>query len=691
LAFDTIDDLEGTIIHQTSAIRDFLALSNIQKTVVAAPKGCGKTLLIKLKRRSLQNRGYTLLPKNQLVARPPGYAPPFAQDLNRHIRESPQYWSTLWQVAITSAVLKLSDMANMAHLQSALKSVFENEHLADPFQIFMQLLHFRPKDFFDMSRDYQSYLLPVFMKHHTQTAVFIDNVDEFFGHHLKDTSRSGLHGEIAKEFWFDAQIGLLMAVRQIAGHNPHVKIFAAIRTEAFSEKQLSIPDLANVRSHLVTVKFDAEDLRQIFVENIGAESADRLYDAAAADPFERLVGPKSVRLRHPYTGRNEDVFGYVARHTLGRPRDFMTIGKHISELRKTQRDPEQVKAAVNAAATEIATSYITEVSPHLNWFDQDVLFGLIDGNTFDTARVKAMARGYDTAIKRKESAWVNKGDGQNAFATLYAAGLLGIARDHTFRPGPVQHFESVFDLNGHTVRDLRSVPDAKSYLVHNVLGSYLRHRNTTNSWRPNTINIISPGENWTENDDFKFVAQIDVFESEAIRNDPIKSSFFRELFDGALLRAADCIDYKELVGGDGAALADSNGYILVRAVQRMAEELQGSLLNASVRVGLDFGPVRITQSADKGARRLDQGPSIIRSARLQNSSKPDYLLTVPEVVKKLQTYEINWPFFRLEPAAVGFGAAWNGTEWTINAKTPENGGSKAPELIALPLLQFKIE
>jgi hypothetical protein len=692
--YQVIDELADAGIHQTSTIREYLAYENTQRTIVLAPKGCGKTLLIKHKRKSLQNRGFEMLPNNQLVSLAPGYAPPFDDDRTRHIRESPQYWSTLWQIALSIAVLRAErtpsfDLTMSA--TSALRSIVENEQLVDPFHIFVQLLYFQPREFFDAVREFQARLLPAFSRAHSQVALFIDNVDECFGHHLTREKRSGLHGQIANEFWHDAQVGLLMAVRQISGHNPHVKVFATIRTEAFSARQAAIPDLANVRAHMVTIKFDYDDLRHIFVENINQESQDRLVEPHSPDPFRRFVGAGAVAIRHLYTGKLEHIFDYIHRHTFGRPRDYMTIGREISALRRERRTPDEVRMAVNRAAVEIAKSYLTEVSPHFNWFDEDIMFSSLKANSFDSEQFRRLARSYDASARKLETPWRAEGNGGTALADMYASGLIGITRPHSVTPGQIQHFESVFDLNSSVTRQRQELPVSKNYLAHNVLGSYLRHRYTPDRWRAHRVNIISPEQKWIEPDGLMYVMQLDICDSEAIRGDPVRASAFRPMLDAIVEEVLDGIDHHENVGGDGVAFADRNGYILVRAAERMAVALKNSLLNASIRVGLDFGPVMLGKKLGNDGKRFEQGQPVTRSARLQGASAPGHLLTLPAVAETLAEYQINWPFFDLAPHHPGFLAKKSERGWSIQEKAKPAEAEQFERLVALPLHDLKID
>ncbi len=199
------------------------------------------------------------------------------------------------------------------------RNIFENDNLNDPFQIFAQLLRATPKLFFAAFGDFQAHLIPMYSKVHRPTAIFIDSVDEFFAHHLIEQKRHGLFGQLAEEFWYDAQFGLLLAIRQLFSHNPHIKTFAAIRLEAFNAKKGMLPDLANLTAHIFQIRWRGEELKSIFEQNIGFENPARLVSPSAGNELEKFFGAPNLRLRHPYTGKMEQIFEYIIRHTLRRP------------------------------------------------------------------------------------------------------------------------------------------------------------------------------------------------------------------------------------------------------------------------------------------------------------------------------------------------------------------------------------
>ena len=70
--------------------------------------------------------------------------------------------------------------------------------------------------------------------------------------------------------------------------------------------------------------YPIESLREIFVNNIRLEKADRMVrpERLRDDPIEAFLG--RTKVTHVYTGHEEDAFDYVCRHTLLRPRDLMT-------------------------------------------------------------------------------------------------------------------------------------------------------------------------------------------------------------------------------------------------------------------------------------------------------------------------------------------------------------------------------
>ena len=83
---DINQPVEREQILSTPAIEDFLDFDNKNKTVVAAPKGYGKTLLIKYKRHSYEDRGYLLIPQNTMVDIGPKFSGPELDKVDRMVQ-----------------------------------------------------------------------------------------------------------------------------------------------------------------------------------------------------------------------------------------------------------------------------------------------------------------------------------------------------------------------------------------------------------------------------------------------------------------------------------------------------------------------------------------------------------------------------------------------------------------------------
>src|SRR5581483_9400948 len=100
-------------------------------------------------------------------------------------------------------------------------------------------------------------------------------------------------------------------------------------------------------------------------------------------------------------------------------RDFMTIGRKLSELSPDERRREAaLKNAVHDGATAIARGYLNEIQPYLDGIDAYSLFRLIDRNVLTRADCERIfleyAAGTDTPY-----------DPPHVFSALFRAGLLG--------------------------------------------------------------------------------------------------------------------------------------------------------------------------------------------------------------------------------------------------------------------------
>ena len=144
-------------------------------------------------------------------------------------------------------------------------------------------------------------------------------------------------GELSPNVWYFAQLGLVEVAYQLRRINHHLKVFAAIRKEAYARWPQRTAMVQQYRGSAVDIIYTPESLREIFVNNVRLVRTERMVQAERmrSNPLEAFLGRLSVTDVH--TREEEDAFEYVCRHTLLRPRDLMTIGERLTALRPDER------------------------------------------------------------------------------------------------------------------------------------------------------------------------------------------------------------------------------------------------------------------------------------------------------------------------------------------------------------------
>ena len=272
-------------------------------------------------------------------------------------------------------------------------------------------------------------------------------------------------GELSPNVWYFAQLGLVEVAYQIRRINHHLKVFAAIRKEAYARLSQRTAMVQQYRGIAVDLVYSPQSLREIFVNNIRLVKADRMVlpGRVRSNPLEAFLGRTSVT--DTYTREEEDAFEYICRHTLLRPRDLMTIGDRLVALRPDERRNEhRLKEAVNQAAVEIAHEYLAEVAPYVGDVDLERLFQRLPGHILTRAEVEA--------ISTENGAGADEGD--RGLHALYRVGLLGYVQHDLVRGEWRQRFlrpgEATLEPSG-------ALPRATHYLVHPILSDVIGRTN----------------------------------------------------------------------------------------------------------------------------------------------------------------------------------------------------------------------
>ena len=332
-------------------------------------------------------------------------------------------------------------------------------------------------------------------------------------------------GKVKRSFWHLAQYGIAAAARELSHINTHVKIYVSIRKEVL---QGIIGDTyfgQQLRSKSLIVSYTDNDLLEIIHKNITHSDAEDLADPRSNDPVSAFFGPLS-RVTHPTTGDEEEVLGFWLRHTLGRPRDVVSIGKAIASIPPANRSERKVREAVRWEAKTLATAYFAEMAPHLDGFDSDMLLRLIDRNVLSPDDLKRISEAYSAT-------WLNAiGEvathTEHPFCALYKLGLLG----YVGRDAETGEDVQIFRLPGeHPLDNVRVLPAARTYLIHPALDDLIAERNPKYFENLNDRNVIGRGRRWLRERVIRYVLKGDVKGHTANMRDGLHTKAFATIFD----------------------------------------------------------------------------------------------------------------------------------------------------------------
>jgi class 3 adenylate cyclase len=630
-------DFSSGLLHRTPVIDDFLAQSRDTKFIVVATKGFGKTLLLKAKRILYQEAGRLCIPQNALLDKPIGDKI-FRRDMIEMLGRSTEPWTKIWRTAITVATLKRLAMVDNLGINPRLHDLLEDQSLHGVIDVFVNLLDLSRSDLYKCANDTESRLLPRLRAINTPVAVFIDGVDEYFNKHIQTPAdHGGDAGELSPNVWHYSQMGLVEVAYQLHRVCHHLKVFAAVRKEAFAKLGPTTAMAQQYRGSVVDIAYSEMGLREIFVNNVRQEREKNLVRRAAlgTDPVAAFLGRSEVV--HARTGEIEDAYAYIRRHTLDRPRDLMTIGQALSAIAPEERSGEiRLKTAVNAAATEIAQEYLAEIAPYTGDVDLATVFRLLPGHVLTRTELADVIARYDAATAERRAA---SGRGVEALSILYKAGLLGYVQTDHVEGAPVQRFrlpgEEVLDMDG-------SLPESSHYLIHPVLAGVIGPVNAAYAERLDEVNVVGRGRPWkapadpmAPRDERHCVLKADIHRFSRFIEDPDAERAVREVWRRAVETHAAGALLSEVTAGDSCLIIHDDAAALVRVATRLQEDLFEAPGNPTLRIALHHGAVRLDQGPD-GTRRLTGGAAVQLASRIESHVRPGELWATEEFKRHLE-------------------------------------------------------
>ena len=620
------EDFDESLLHRTPEIDGFLTPGRDDKFIVIGTKGFGKTLLLKAKRILYQREGHAIcLPSGNLLDKPIGDKI-FGRESIAFFAASPLPWSKVWLAAIAVTVLKHVGATDGLKVGARLSGLIGDAQLHSVIDHFVRLLDFTPSELQRCATDTDGHLVPRLRALKLPITIFIDGIDEYFNKHVEDLPTSpSVTGELSANVWYFAQLGLVEVAYQLRRINHHLKVFAAIRKEAYARLPQRTAMVQQYRGSAVDIVYSPESLREIFVNNVRLVKGDRMVhpNRARTDPLEAFLGRASVT--DTYTREEEDAFEYVCRHTLLRPRDLMTIGERLGALRPDERRNEhRMKEAVNQAATEIAHEYLAEIAPYVGDLELDRLFHSLPGHILTRAELESIVEEHGAGTS----------EGKDVFCALYRVGLLGYVQHDRVRGEWRQRFlrpgEATLETNG-------VLPRATHYLMHPVLSDVIGRINPAFLQRIDRVNIVGCDRPWNEPGHIERTASVrplcvlkaDVHAFGSLMRSGMDAPV-RWALEEAVNRWAPTASITETGAGDAALIADDDPVALAQTARHLMDDVYKAPGQPRLRIALHYGEVQ-TQQRDTDLRTvIVGGAAILCASRVEPIVEPGQIWATEE-------------------------------------------------------------
>ena len=626
-------------------MQGYLDKDNSIQSFVVATKGIGKTILLKMKREAMAN--FLMIPESGIDKF--AFSDNLSHDSVELFRDLHNIES-IWSIAIVMSTLRRVSYAfEPGELCHFLAGLYKSRQVGSVSEYFSYLIHADRDDYFRAKADLEGVLVPAYKRAvTTPIAIFIDNIDEYFNKHLDPAALESVAGALEPELWYTAQMGLVLSFFNLHKFNHHVKLFASIRKEALSRYKKEQVLFQQVAERTLELRYSSLELERIFVNNLRREPKDRFAfpERLEKDPIGAYFGFSTIR--HKQVKSDEDLFQYIVRHTLSRPRDLMQIGKALSRLAPQERTQESFRSVVHEVSAEIVGTYMSEVRPHIKAIDLPRLMSLVDTNALTRERVREICRQYNAvmtggkagaAVSDSRNLWIpceagedscEGCEGCDAFCLLYKLGFLGYLINDGSKTTRLQKFclpgEKTFD--GDNI-----LPDSELYLINPILNSTIMERNRAYIGNRNKRNVVGNGLVWYLEDDRatrrKYCAlKADVcgfsriMDLGATRTLAIKKKI-AELATPEVL-GCESVSYSE---GDAISAVDRGAERMTEAAFRILDQVRR--LGLEVRIALDFGFMTVASPTEM------TGTPFLHSARVEPLVEPNQIWCTETFAREL--------------------------------------------------------
>jgi class 3 adenylate cyclase len=633
------EDFNESLLHRTPEIEGFLRSDRDDKFIVIGTKGFGKTLLLKAKRILYQREGRAAcLPVGALLDKPIGDKI-FSRELLAFFAVSPLPWSKIWLTAICLAILKHVGAVRELKVGPGLAGLIADEELHGVIDHFVRLLDFTPSELQRCGTDTDGHLVPRLRAVTSPVAIFIDGVDEYFNKHVEGlASHPSVTGELSPNVWHFAQLGLVEVAYQLRRINHHVKVYAAVRKEAYARLAKTTVMAQQYRGSAVDIAYSPQSLREIFVNNVRLVKSDTMVspERLRADPLEAFLGRTAVT--DTDTREQEEVFEYICRHTLLRPRDLMTIGERLATLRRDERRSElRLKEVVHQAAAEIAQEYLAEIAPHVGNLELEGLLQLLPGNVLSRDEVESIFMEHSLATG---------GDEKHVFSALYRVGLLGYVYHDRVRGEWVQRFlrpgEATLESDG-------TLPPATHYLLHPVLSDVIARVNPAYLQRVHRGNIIGYARPWRASESTASAPSVhtlcvlkgDIYGYGGLMHARADGPV-RQALEDAVGRWTRGATVAEIGAGDSLLIAHDDPVALAQTARHIMDDVYQATGQPLLRIALHRGEVQMHPGSGDARPLVVGGDAILCATRVEPHVLPGQIWATEEFRQELAQKPSLW-------------------------------------------------
>lgn len=447
-----------------------------------------------------------------------------------------------------------------------------------------------------------------------------------------------LHRNKDSRIWIVGQLGICRAIRELLGVNPHVKIFASIRQEAYNNLDYYDSNAVNINSRVVLLSYSSDQLSHIVDKNISFMKCDTLVDPKENTPIARFIGADNVRIVNPITKKSEFFYDFVLRHTLYRPRDLMLLGGKIAQIPASERTQQRLRAAVDEAAGEIVRHYFAEMRGFTAVPDR-VLFGLIPSNVLEKSTLRRIADAYAARLKGRQ------GDDfdPHPFCALYRLGLLGVVR-RSREQKDIQVFRRPHDIENE--RTGSSLPDERYYLIHPTLDDIIAGASSDYIRAFHSHNVIGHGNRWHEGRIFKCAVKGDLSRYSRVLNDPVVGERFTRYLANEFEKCKREVEYAALESGDAVVLVDDSADRVLSAARSLQQAVNRFQVPQNFRFGAAVGAIAFSTATQPDAQeaRIPSAGIVIRAAaRIEPHAMPGTILCTEDFLSELD--EMAKPLF----------------------------------------------